>query len=495
MNRFNIQITPLFMLYALFAASALTAAPSKEVTEQLTVELQDIRKNLAQEAIEIFQDKDQLPNAPWPAGALCRAIVSEDKPATDLDLLVGDIGRVVGSLDGVINYSYSQMAERILRMQLYYNRFARSAIPYISASNTHAHLVTEYRALLAYDTNSEKCFIDRHTRAIDIRRLTTMEDQLDRTMYSFSDLTCMLADNQTTGTKASASPIKSRKRAISDDSDEDEEITKDPKRVHIDENHSDDDDSDEDTKAVQPVAQPVPPKMPGLLTLLRSRAHDTNIIRQRSNIVAQQEIRDNFLKKESQEIALTMLLQTQVRQEDGIILANNHTERLYLQRMANRLREPISHAKEPTHAFFTISTAQKISAIISDLEANHVNPHARNVTRIKQWQTHYQNILRMGLLFLNSITAEKPDQVTQRDMLIHCFTRDLGVDVIPTLPAEDPGSSTDIQKMMDLQRITLANKTTRALTGIQKMQKMLYLYTEQSDDHDDSEDDDNNNNT
>ena len=60
---FNLKKLPFFSraftLYILFAVPALIAAPSKEVTDRLIAELQDIRKNLTQEAIEIFQDDNR----------------------------------------------------------------------------------------------------------------------------------------------------------------------------------------------------------------------------------------------------------------------------------------------------------------------------------------------------------------------------------------------------------------------------------------------------
>ena len=48
-------IRRILTLHALFLAPALIAAPSKEVTAQVTAELQDIRRNLAQEALEYFE--------------------------------------------------------------------------------------------------------------------------------------------------------------------------------------------------------------------------------------------------------------------------------------------------------------------------------------------------------------------------------------------------------------------------------------------------------
>lgn len=140
-----------------------------------------------------------------------------------------------------------------------------------------------------------------------------------------------------------------------------------------------------------------------------------------------------------------------------------------------------------------ISIAQEISENVSNLEANHVKPYAQNLKRIKQWQQHYQNVLNMGLLYLKGITVEDPEHIALRDRLRNRFAQDLGVDIIPTLPPENQ-ESTDIQKIMDLQRITLANKTTRALAGIQKMQSMLNAEDDDDDDDDDDEDNDNSSN-
>ena len=78
----------------------------------------------------------------------------------------------------------------------------------------------------------------------------------------------------------------------------------------------------------------------------------------------------------------------------------------------------------------------------------------------------------MGCLYLKGITVKEPDHIALYDRLKNRFANDLGVDVIPTLPPENP-ESTDIQKILDLQRITLANKTTHALANLKKMQNML----------------------
>ena len=131
------------------------------------------------------------------------------------------------------------------------------------------------------------------------------------------------------------------------------------------------------------------------------------------------------------------------------------------------LNEEITH-NDP----FKLAIAYKISEFASDLEANHVNTHAQNIARIKDWQQHYQNVLNMGCLYLKGITVKEPDHIALYDRLKNRFANDLGVDVIPTLPPENP-ESTDIQKILDLQRITLANKTTHALANLKKMQNML----------------------
>ena len=503
----SISIIPLFMLYALFADSTLTATPSKEVTDRLIAELQDIRKSLARDSIEIFENQKKLADREWwnqktasrvwLKEKLCRAIVNEDKPVTDLDLLVDDIGRIAGSLKGVMLYTYSQKAERILRLQLYHNRFAHAAIPYIDACGTHNHLITNYHGTLNDDDSEERTFRGKETRTITTSNRIEAEEWLESTMDIFSDLTCDLPKPPTHVPHASAPAAESHKRTISDDSDSDDKVTKNPKRARVDDDDSDsDDDNDNDTQAAQPVAQSTP-KKPGLLALLRSHAHDTNIIRKRSNLIAHEGFRDHFLKTESQAIARTMIDQAdKLNMLDGRVALNTADEWYDLADIPSQLqayqeqKEDILHADEITcSAPFMLSTAQEISAKISDLEANHVKPYAQNVARIKQWQTHYQNVLNMDLLYLKGITVENPDHIAQRDRLSNRFTQDLGVDVIPTLPPENP-ESTDIQKMMDLQRITLANKTTHALAGIQKIQALLEPRLQQNDDDDSDDDED-----
>jgi hypothetical protein len=484
------QIAAAFTLCILFATPSITAAPSQEVTDRLIAELQDIRKSLARDSIEIFENQKKLadmPNPPalpwwdteavspdgWLHEKLCRAIVNEDKPVTDLNLLVDDVGRIAGSLKGVMLYTYSQEAERILRLQLYYNRFAHAAIPYIDACRTHKYLLKDNRDALDDSASEERTFISETTRTITTSNRIEAEGWLDSFMYRFSGVTCDLPKPPTHIPHASAPAAEFHKRTISDDSDSEDIVTKNPKRARVDD-HDSDDDNDNDTQAAQPVAPTIPMK-PGLLAILRSHAHDTNIIRKRSNIMAHDGFRDHYLKTESQALAHTLPRQTPVKDQDGLICANNAHEVIELHRIVHRLRKSISDAEEITQSgSFMLSTAQKICSNISDLEANHVNTYAKNVARIKQWQTHYQNVLNMGLLYLKGITVENPDHIAQRDRLINRFTQDLGVDIIPTLPPENPASTdTDIQKIMDLQRITLANKTTHALAGIQKIQALL----------------------
>ena len=501
MNRFkkSMPIATAFTLHILLAAPALIAAPSKEVTDQLIAELQGIRKSLARDSIEIFETHEKLADMPtppdqpwwnketatrdWHKEKLCRAIVNEENPVTDFDLLVDDIGRIAGSLKGIAHYTYSQMAERILRLQLYCNRFAHSAIPYIDACDPHHHLITECRNTLDESASEERTFRGKRTRTITSSDRIKIEDWLDTTMYRFSGcLPCMPQTNPAPATQASPPATQSYKRTISD---ENEKITKDPKRMHLNE----EEDSDNDTQALQPVAQSIP-KKPGLLALLRSHAHDTNTIRKRSNLMAHDAFRDHLLKMESQAIVDTLPCQTPIREKNGVICANNYEEALDLHSVCSRLRESLSDAKKITPSgSFMLSTAQKISSCVSDLEANHVNTYAQNIARIKDWQQHYQNVLNMGCLYLKGITVKEPDHIALYDQLKNRFANDLGVDVIPTLPPENP-ESTDIQKILDLQRITLANKTTHALANLKKMQNMLDA--EQKDNGRASEDDDDN---
>ena len=92
------RIAAAFTLYILIAASTLIAAPSEEVTDRLTAELQNIRKNVAQEAIEIFEDKDLFSGELWDQQTLCRQIIKEEKPVTQLDLLAGDIQKIINNI-------------------------------------------------------------------------------------------------------------------------------------------------------------------------------------------------------------------------------------------------------------------------------------------------------------------------------------------------------------------------------------------------------------
>ena len=310
-------------------------------------------------------------------------------------------------------------------------------------------------------------------------------------MLQFSALSCIPPNNQTPTTPASAPAAGSHKRTLLDASDSDDIVTNDLKRVHIDEN----DDDDDDPEAAQPAAQSTP-KNPGFLPLLHSHAHDTNAIHKRSNIMAHEGFRDHFLKTESQAIARTMIDQAdKLSMLNGLVFANTESEQYSLVDIPSYLRayqqekRSILHSPEiKQDAPCMISIAQEISENVSNLEANHVKPYAQNLKRIKQWQQHYQNVLNMGLLYLKGITVEDPEHIALRDRLKNRFAQDLGVDIIPTLPPENQ-ESTDIQKIMDLQRITLANKTTRALACIQKMQSML-----NAEDDDDDEDNDNSSN-
>ena len=221
-------------------------------------------------------------------------------------------------------------------------------------------------------------------------------------------------------------------------------------------------------------------KQPGLLALLRSPAHDVNIIGRRADLMAHQGLRDHFLKKECQSLAHIMIDQAEeLSMLNGIVWANTVGEQYYLVTIPSLLQEyqekkrDILHGQEITHSVpFMLSTAHEISSNVSDLEANHVKPYAQNIARIKDWQQHYQNVLNMGCLYLKGITVKEPDHIALYDRLKNRFANDLGVDIIPTLPPENP-ESTDIQKILDLQRITLANKTTHALANLKKMQNML----------------------
>jgi len=355
------------------------------------------------------------------------------------------------------------------------------------------YLIRKFNYQLHENAAEERHFIDRHRRIANDGNLRQVQELLDRTMYKFSDLTCNLPNKPIPARQAPAPATESRKRTIlndSNDSDADDTVTKNPKRTHIDEDNDNDDDDD-----VVEVAQPIS-KKPGLLSLLRSHAHDSNTIRKRSEIMAHDGLRNHLLKKESQAIAHTMIeeaknltslnrMPTATNLAEGMSLTLEQACSRGLNTFLNAsLNEEITH-NDP----FKLAIAYKISQFASDLEATHINPYAQNIARIKDWQQHYQNVLNMGCLYLKGITVKKPDHIALYDRLKNRFANDLGVDIIPTLPPENP-ESTDIQKILDLQRITLANKTTHALANLKKMQNMLDA--EQKDNGRASEDDDDN---
>jgi hypothetical protein len=522
MNRLNMLLRQAFIFLFLCRLSTLVAIPSKEVTDQLITELQNIRKTLAHDNIELFEEKDNTPHIPWEE-TLCRNIVNENKPCTDMAILTNDIQKILYCTHNVdvaktyldkkghvrigprIDYTYAEIAERILRLDLYINNFASKAIAYVKEVEVSNHENSPTCAIVIHDyglklavCSMENESQNNQTRTINPFRLTLLEGRILSSICLFSNfLNAHLPENNSTNTtQGSVCETESHKRIYSDEYQANNTLLKNPKRFRA---QNEDTNSNDDTKIVQSIA-PTASHKPGLLELMHLHAHGAHIISKHSSVMAHEGFRNHFLKMESQSIARTLINQAEkLSMLNGIIWANTESEQYLLAEIPSQLkayleekRETLDSPEIKQNAPSMISIAGEISANVSDLEANHIKPYAQNVERIRQWQQHYKDALNMGLFYVNAIILKDPDHIEQRNALINRLRHNLDRAAIITLPQENVESA-DTQKILDLQRITLANKTTLTLAGILRIQKMIQFESGNPSDTNDDDSDDNDN--
>lgn len=504
--------------FTLWGSCTVITAPSKAVTDELTAELQSIRKNLALNTIELFEQKDNAPHIPWEE-ALCRTIINEDKPCTALHILTNHIQKILYCTHNVdddrsykdkdgnirigsrINYTYSERAERILRLDSYINSFVSKAIAYVKEVETPANENSPTRAIVIHDYelklashSTEYDSSSNSTHTITPFRLRTLEARFLGAIYLFSNFLEAHAPLTISPHKSldSEPPSKTRKRTHSAQPQEDNTAIADPKRLRT---TSDAIKSTHDTRLTQSI-NPESQNQRGLLSILASCSYETNTLQRRSDIIAHQGLREHFLKSESQDIARTMMDQAEkLSMLNGMIFANTESEQHFLADIPSRLE---AYKEEKREILYTpeinrpipcmIAATQEICENVSDLEANHAKKYDQNVKRIKQWYEHYQQVLNMGLIYLKTIQPTDTDHIKERNALINRFGQDLNTDVISTLPPQN-AHSTNIEKALDLQRISLANKTTRALTSILRIQKMCKNNHGNQSDTDDDDDD------
>ena len=526
-------------LHALFLAPALIAAPSKEVIAQVTVELQDIRRNLAQEALEYFEGL----NYSFSGDQLCRTIVTESIPMTQLDILAGNIRDIVDAIKTSAHVStyntYPRKIERALRLQLYANRFANHAILYLNSFNESEipkserdWCVNEYSAIIAKNNARETQYQTLGLREDFNLGLNTPIIDMLHIADSFSVfIQCCLP-------KSSDQSHKSNSNAVAID----EEKQNNTKRVCM--TIDDEDDATPPPSNTQLSALPI--INPTFLYRIRSRKinfpnigtqtistetqapmastflqcilsreqniHDASGAQKRSDIIALAGIRKNIAedaKKECLTIAQTMtdqiyregILHRQLLPRPNNTFDVNSLPPVRLHRSLHSYLEtqrPFLPPNTEHSMLFILNLACSISKKTSTIEANRVKKYDENIKRISEWQTHYQNILNIGIPYLKSLAWDNPECIMQLNQLIELMENDRSINVLPTLPRND-AQSTDIQKILDLQRITLANKTTRALVHLVKMQNMLNNKHKdndsdsENDDNDDDDDDDDDN--
>ncbi len=500
-------IRRILTLHALFLAPALIAAPSKEVTAQMTAELQDIRRNLAQEALEYFEGLNY--SFSRQGDQLCRTIVTESIPMTQLDILAGNIRDIVDAIQISAPFSpfntYSRKIERALRLQLYANRFAQRAMLYITSFNESEipklrrdDCMDKYSAIVSHNNAREELYPARGIREDFILDADWPTLDMHDIADSFSEFIehCVLKNSvQSHQSNSDAVEIdednqNNVKRLCMTIDDEDGTPTP-PSNTQIAPSPTINPTSlyrarsrkinypnigtqkiEEDIQTIEKdiSANTQTPAASDFLQRLLSReqnAHDTSIAQNRTDMLSFPDV----AKKAWLAIAQTMIDQIDRQNEAcrGLIFHNNQF-RTYSRPTTDIPRSIHAHLEEKqrlhpevkTGMYQILVTTHAITQEINNREANHVKPYNKNIERIAEWQAHYQNILSVGIPYLQSLNLNISDYKRNRDQLIELLEKDRDLNVLPNLPPENPRSAS-IQKILDLQRVTLANKATRAL--------------------------------
>jgi hypothetical protein len=309
------------------------------------------------------------------------------------------------------------------------------------------------------------------------------------------------------------------------------------KRLHVD------DTPDEAKRTCIENAHDVNP-----VALLHSRAkRPTDRMDWRSNIMSFKVIQENltnYTRREYHNIARTMIEQaTQLDsleatelnvREEAYNGTSNYRRRFTcagvcssktgLWKSLKEYKTEISQWPIPSNhsMFFIINKALRISELINALEADHIKDYEQNTTRMTQLQTLHKRLLATAIPYFNAVkppqqNSEEPyrtrmtrleqeldniplqphlldhersgNQEKDRYDDINRFENDLNLTISSHALLKNELCIEDEQKILDLQRIYLANKVKCTLFDLEKMHAMLQD-EQNSDDNDSNNDDD-----